>query len=64
MMDLACVEAVEASIYAACYPTDAGGVLLIELDVLRDGMEEAAAQIADIAHTHHAREVRVARDDQ
>ena len=32
MMDQACVQAVEASIYAAGYPTDAAAVLLVELD--------------------------------
>jgi glycolate oxidase subunit GlcD len=32
MMDGACVRAVEASIYAAGYPTDAAAVLLVELD--------------------------------
>ena len=63
MMDQLALEAVEAYIHAG-YPTDAGGVLLIELDGLRDGMEEIASQIADIARQHHAREVRVARDDR
>jgi glycolate dehydrogenase FAD-linked subunit len=63
MMDQLALEAVEAYIHAG-YPTDAGGVLLIELDGLRDGMEEMATQIIDIAHQHHAREVRVARDDR
>ena len=32
MMDQACVAAVEASIYAAGYPTDAAAVLLVEVD--------------------------------
>ncbi len=63
MMDQLALEAVEAYIHAG-YPTDAGGVLLIELDGLRDGMEETSAQIAEICHTHHAREVRVAKDDR
>ena len=45
MMDQLALQAVEAYIHAG-YPTDAGGVLLIELDGLRDGMEEIAAQIA------------------
>ncbi len=63
MMDQLALEAVEAYIHAG-YPTDAGGVLLIELDGLRDGMEEIATQIIDIAHQHNAREVRVARDDR
>jgi glycolate oxidase len=63
MMDQLALEAVEAYIHAG-YPTDAGGVLLIELDGVRDGMEEIATQIIDIAHQHNAREVRVARDDR
>jgi len=63
MMDQLALEAVEAYIHAG-YPTDAGGVLLIELDGLRDGMEEIATQIINVAHTHKAREVRVARDDR
>lgn len=62
MMDQLALEAVEAYIHAG-YPTDAGGVLLIELDGLRDGMEETSAQIAAICRQHHAREVRVAKDD-
>ena len=39
MMDQACVRAVEASIYAAGYPTDAAAVLLVEVD----GSPEAVA---------------------
>jgi glycolate oxidase len=61
MMDHLALQAVEAYIHAG-YPTDAGGVLLIELDGLRDGMEETAAQIAAIARHHRARDVRVAAD--
>jgi glycolate oxidase len=63
MMDRLALEAVEAYIHAG-YPTDAGGVLLIELDGLRDGMEEMADQIAEIARKHNAREVRVAKDER
>ncbi len=63
MMDQLALEAVEAYIHAG-YPTDAGGVLLIELDGLRDGMEEIGARIATICRAHHAREVRVAKDDR
>jgi glycolate oxidase len=63
MMDQLALEAVEAYIHAG-YPTDAGGVLLVELDGLRDGLQETAAQLIDIMHKHRAREVRVARDDR
>ncbi|MDQ3223907.1 MAG: FAD-binding protein, partial [Gemmatimonadota bacterium] len=38
MMDKACVAAVEASIYAAGYPTDAAAVLLVELDGQTDAV--------------------------
>jgi glycolate oxidase len=62
MMDQLALEAVEAYIHAG-YPTDAGGVLLIELDGLGDGLDEMAEQIAAIARKHGAREVRVARDE-
>lgn len=58
MMDRSCVEAVEASIYAAGYPRDAAAVLLCELD----GRPGAAAAEADavegILRAHGAREVR------
>jgi glycolate oxidase len=63
MMDQLALEAVEAYIHAG-YPTDAGGVLLIELDGLRDGLDETAAQIGEIARQHQAREVRLAKDDR
>jgi glycolate oxidase len=63
MMDQLALQAVEAYIHAG-YPTDAGGVLLIELDGLRDGMEEDAAQIAEIVRQRKARDVRVAADDR
>ena len=39
MMDRACVAAVEASIYAAGYPTDAAAVLLVELDGQADAVD-------------------------
>lgn len=63
MMDQLALEAVEAYIHAG-YPTDAGGVLLIELDGLRDGMDEMADQVTEIARKHKAREVRVAQDER
>ena len=42
MMDHACVAAVEASIYAAGYPTDAAAVLLVELDGQSDAVAAEA----------------------
>jgi FAD/FMN-containing dehydrogenase len=60
MMDQSTVQLVEASMYAAGYPTDAAAVLLVELD----GRPAAVAAEADAAETMcreaGAREVRVA----
>jgi glycolate oxidase subunit GlcD len=60
MMDRACVAAVEASIYAAGYPTDAAAVLLIELDGQGDAVEAESATVVSILRTRGAREVRSA----
>ena len=42
MIDQATIRAVESSIYAAGYPTDAAAALLIELDGALAGLEEDA----------------------
>jgi glycolate dehydrogenase FAD-linked subunit len=60
MMDRACVAAVEASIYAAGYPTDAAAVLLVELDGQPDAVESEAATVETILRRAGAREVRSA----
>ena len=60
MMDRACVAAVEASIYAAGYPTDAAAVLLVELDGQEDAVEAEAETVADILRARGARSVRSA----
>ncbi|HEV2085629.1 MAG TPA: FAD-binding protein, partial [Gemmatimonadales bacterium] len=60
MMDRACVAAVEASIYAAGYPTDAAAVLLVELDGQTDAVEAEAATVREILSDRGAREVRSA----
>ena len=63
MMDQSCVEVVEASIYAAGYPTDAAAVLLVELDGMSDAAVEAeTAMVADLLRAQGARSVRVAQD--
>jgi glycolate oxidase len=61
MMDQLAIKAVEAA-YHAGYPEDAGAVLLIEVDGLRDGLDEQAAAIASLSLAHGARSVRSARD--
>ena len=60
MMDRACVAAVEASIYAAGYPTDAAAVLLVELDGQADAVEAEAETVREILMGCGAREVRSA----
>jgi glycolate oxidase subunit GlcD len=61
MMDRSCVEVVEASIYAAGYPTDAAAVLLVELDGAADEVVDAEAKlVTDLLKGHGARAVRVA----
>ncbi len=63
MMDRNCIGAVEASIYAAGYPTDADAVLLVELDG-RDAtsVAEDAAAVRGLLEDHGARGVSEATD--
>ena len=60
MMDGATVRAVEASIYAAGYPTDAEAVLLVEVDGLEAGLEADVDTIRRICLEAGARTIRVA----
>ncbi len=60
MMDRACVAAVEASIYAAGYPTDAAAVLLVELDGQGQAVEAEAVIVEGILRARGARDVRSA----
>ncbi len=60
MMDQACVLAVEASVYAAGYPTDAAAVLLVELDGQTEAVEAEADAVRLILIENGAREVRSA----
>jgi glycolate oxidase subunit GlcD len=63
MMDGPTIRAVEASIYAAGYPTDAAAVLLVELDGPDAGLEADVATVVRLCRDAGARDVRVARDD-
>ena len=62
MMDGPTIRAVEASVYAAGYPTDVNAVLLAEVDGLAAGLDADARTIAEICTDHGARTVRVASD--
>jgi glycolate oxidase subunit GlcD len=64
MMDRNCIGVVEASIYAAGYPTDAAAVLLVELDGADDDAVAAeCAEVELLLRESGARTVRVARDE-
>ncbi len=61
MMDRLIIQAVEAA-YGFGFPTDAGAVLIIELDGMAATLDEDEAQVLAVCRARHAREVRVARD--
>jgi glycolate oxidase subunit GlcD len=63
MMDAATIRAVESSIYAAGYPTDAAAILLVEVDGLSAGLARDVATIEQLCIGAGARQVRVASDE-
>lgn len=62
MIDNMIIQAVEKHIGAG-FPLDAEAVLIIELEDLRDGIEEEADRIREICHQNNCREVRQAADE-
>jgi glycolate oxidase len=62
MMDTLIIQAVEEAFHVG-FPTDAGAVLIIELDGLAAGLEPQTARIQEICRHNNAREVRIAADD-
>lgn len=62
MMDGAAVRIVEASVYAAGYPTDCDAVLLVDLDGVADGLDDDVAAVQAICREYGARHVRIAAD--
>jgi len=63
MMDHAIIEAVEASVFAAGLPRDAGAALLIELDGLTAGIDDEAERVKGICLSAGARTCRLAVDE-
>jgi glycolate oxidase subunit GlcD len=63
MMDAGTIRAVEASIYAAGYPTDAAAVLLVELDGPAAGLDADVGTVVRLSREAGARTVRVASDE-
>ena len=62
MIDQATIRAIEDSIFAGGFPTDVAALLIIELDGLAAGLEDAATRVVEICHRKNARAVRVAKD--
>lgn len=60
IMDRKVTGAVEASFHSG-YPLDAEGVLIIELDGVKDSQERLSKRIVEICEKHNVREVRVAK---
>jgi glycolate oxidase len=62
MMDNPVMRAVEETIKVG-YPLDAAAVLIIELDGMREGMEENMAKVESICRQNNVREVKLAKDE-
>jgi glycolate oxidase subunit GlcD len=63
MMDREIIRAVEASVFAAGLPPDAGAALLIELDGIEAGLDDEAEKVRSICMEYGARSCRYARDE-
>src|SRR6185369_14483523 len=63
MMDGEIIRAVEASVFAAGLPPDAGAALLIELDGIEAGLDEEAEKVKSMCMEYGARSCRYARDE-
>ena len=64
IVDRNTIRAVEASIFAAGYPTDAGAALVVEFDGLEGGLDAEAAQATGCCQAAGAREVRRANSEE
>ncbi|HEV2440061.1 MAG TPA: FAD-linked oxidase C-terminal domain-containing protein [bacterium] len=62
MIDQLTAQAVEPAVHAGL-PLDAGAVLLIEVEGLREGLERCARTVEDLCRANRAREVRTARSE-
>ncbi len=63
MMDHEIIRAVEASVFAAGLPPDAGAALIVELDGIEAGLEDEVERVTDICMEFAARSCRGARDE-
>ena len=62
MMDQLIIQALEAAFHVGL-PTDAGAVLLVELDGPAAGLDTQSERVKAVCRTNGVRELRVARDD-
>lgn len=62
IMDRIVTWAVEES-YHSGYPLDAEGILIIELDGLKDGQDRQAERIVEICKKNHVRDIKIAQSD-
>ena len=63
MMDAMCIKASEASMNAG-YPEEAGAVLLVEVDGLREEVEEEADEITSVCRTYEPMEILTATSSE
>ncbi len=63
MIDRLTAEAVEPAVHAGL-PLDAGAVLLIEVEGVREGLERSAEIAAELCRKNTAREIRIARTEE
>ncbi len=62
MMDRLMIRAVEEAFHIGL-PLEAGAVLIVELDGIAAGLDTRATQVAELARSCGAREVKLARDE-
>jgi glycolate oxidase subunit GlcD len=63
IIDRETIRAVEASIFAAGYPLDAGAALVVEFDGTRAGLEQEAELAAEACRRAGGHDIRRARDE-
>jgi len=63
MLDGWTLRVVEDYIHAG-FPRDSGAVLLLEVEGLREAVEEQSAAVEEVCRRCHAREVRLAKDER
>ena len=62
MMDALCIRAVEPAVNAG-YPAHAEAVLLVEVDGLRETVDEESLDIESVCRSHEPMEIRTATDE-